>query len=50
VYGRARIYIDGHLPHWGVAKDDAEDTLKATLELMVKSLPQNHGQHRDQHS
>ncbi len=42
VYGLARMYIDGHLPQWGVAKDNAEETLKATLDLIVNSLPQSH--------
>jgi hypothetical protein len=35
------MYIDGHLPQRGVGKDEAEDTLKATLEVMVYSLPRN---------
>jgi hypothetical protein len=28
VYGLARMHIDGHLPPWGVAKDDAEGTFE----------------------
>jgi AcrR family transcriptional regulator len=38
VYGFARMNIDGHLPRWGVADDDAERTAEAILDLFIEGI------------
>jgi AcrR family transcriptional regulator len=38
VYGLARMFIDGHLSQWSIAKEDAEDKLNATLQMVLNSL------------
>ncbi|WP_225122424.1 TetR/AcrR family transcriptional regulator [Bradyrhizobium sp. BRP22] len=38
VYGFARMNIDGHLPRWGVADDDAERTAAAIIDLFVEGI------------
>ena len=38
VYGFARMNIDGHLPRWGVAEEDAERTAEAILDLFIEGI------------
>jgi AcrR family transcriptional regulator len=38
VYGLARMYIDGHLPQWGVTANQAETAMQAAMALFVDGL------------
>jgi AcrR family transcriptional regulator len=38
VYGLARMQIDGHMPRWGVAEDEAEQMAEAALDLLAAGL------------
>ncbi len=38
VYGLARMYVDGQLPQWGVAPDQAEARIAAVIEDYVEGL------------
>ncbi len=38
VYGLARMQIDGHMPRWGVAEDEAEAMAVAALDLLAAGL------------
>jgi hypothetical protein len=38
VYGLARMYIDGHLPQWGVAAHQAETAMQTVMALFVDGL------------
>lgn len=38
VYGFARMNIDGHLPRWGVAGDEAERTAEGILDLFIEGI------------
>jgi len=43
VYGFARMNIDGHLPRWGVAEEDAERTAEAILDLFIEGISTRRG-------
>jgi len=38
VYGFARMNIDGHLPRWGVGKDEIEHNAEAILDLFIQGI------------
>lgn len=38
VYGFARMNIDGHLPRWGVAGNEAERTAEGILDLFIEGI------------
>jgi AcrR family transcriptional regulator len=37
-YGIARMYVDGHLPQWGVRQADAARAMRAVLDLFMQGL------------
>jgi AcrR family transcriptional regulator len=37
-YGIARMYIDGHLPQWGVRQADAARAMRAVVDLFMEGL------------
>ena len=40
-YGVARMFIDGHLPQWGIPESKAEDAFKSAFDLFTDGIADN---------